>query len=67
MVWVNLYSNQTLIMIMRAAAKGAKRVASTPKRQPMPKAQPYFDRFTNKTKYSTDVRIGELPRKAKRK
>lgn len=54
-------------MIMRAAAKGAKRVASTPKRQPMPKAQPYFDRFTNKTKYSTDVRIGELPRKAKRK
>jgi len=52
---------------MRTAAKGAKRVVSTPKRQSMPKAQPYFDRIDNKTKYSTNVRIGELPRKAKRK
>lgn len=44
----------------------AKRVVNKPQRQPMPKMQPYFDRIANKTKYSTDVRIGELPRKAKR-
>lgn len=32
-----------------------------------PKAEPYYDYRTKSTKWGTDVRIGELPRKAKRK
>lgn len=46
------------------SVKNATRLQNKPQ---LKKAQPYYDRIDNKTKYSTDVRIGELPRKAKRK
>ena len=49
-----------------ASAKWNKMTAKHTSRS-FPKAEPYYDYRTKSTKWGTDVRIGELPRKAKRK
>jgi hypothetical protein len=51
---------------MAMNTNNAKRVVNKLQRQPMPKAEPYYDLRTKSTKWSTKTRIGELPRKAKR-
>ena len=48
------------------SAKWSKMTAKHTSRS-FPKAEPYYDYRTKSTKWGTDVRIGELPKKAKRK
>lgn len=47
-------------------AKPIKNATRLQNKQKLNKAEPYYDYRTKSTKWGTDVRIGELPRKAKR-
>ena len=61
---VQFYNLYYIHMAMKT--NNAKRVVNKSQRQPMPQMQPYYDRKTKTTKYSTNVWVGELPKKAKR-